>query len=100
MLLLNSPTFNTLDNRFVGEQHHDGNRYQNNANHTNEAAQANPASHNMFTDNAWPGLKHDKSEKSATMQVEDGPRIASPNVVELTDEQIDENKKYLRSLLP
>ena len=53
-VLLNSPTFNTLDNRFVEQLNTDNSRY--NCGGLGPDGEQNQVVQNVFTNSTWPGL--------------------------------------------
>ena len=75
-LLLNSPTFNTLDNRFES-LNPDSSRVM--VGGLGATGSREDVVKNVFTDSTWPGLKKADSIFNDQPFQEEGPRIASPN---------------------
>ena len=80
-LLLNSPTFNTLDNRFE-QLNPDSSRIQYGG--LGATGSREEIVKNVFTNSTWPGLKNvDSNISEPPHGFDDAPRLASPNVLEL-----------------
>ena len=80
-LLVNSPTFNTLDNRFVEQLNPDSSRlhYVDGTTNSPEGS-CEQLRKNLFTNSPWPGLRNDDSIASEPSIFNDiRPRQASQN---------------------
>ena len=80
-LLMNSPTFNTLDNRFVELNNPDSSRLHYNADGDPMTPRGSvmKISKNLFTNSPWPGLRNVDSVASEPAGFRDtSPRSASP----------------------
>lgn len=92
-MLLNSPTFNTLDNRFEQLNQESRNVLNGGITQKNSSREhVNPQ--NYFAElTTWPGLKNATSAASQqSMELDDGegPRLASPNALAISTPMNDE----------
>lgn len=80
-MLINSPTFNTLDNRF--DQFESRNVINGGVIQNNSSREEDVPVQNYFADlTTWPGLKDAASKGSGqSIGLDDGPRLASPNAL-------------------
>ena len=88
---MNSPTFNTLDNRFE-QLNPDSSRVHYGGLGANGDREGTIA--NVFTDSTWPGLKNVDSAEQAGFDAV--PRLASPNMQEKMD---DDKPNMVRELM-
>ena len=89
---MNSPTFNTLDNRFENLNPDSSRIHYGGLGQTGDRDEV---VQNVFTNSTWPGLKNYDSCDSAK-GLEDVPRLASPNTLEMKD-PIEDVKQSMQS---